>query len=77
MKRFFLSHPAAVGESYGEHFLHALSFSAAMLAGSIACLVHALVPSLCKRTGSDIIARLYDRMVINRARLSADATPSD
>ena len=77
IKRLFLSHPASVGESYGEHFMHSLSFSAAMLAGAVACLLHALVPSLCTRTGSAIVTRLHDRMVINRSRLSADTKTQD
>lgn len=66
--RIFTSHPATVGESYGVHFVHALSFSTAMLAGAAACFVHALVPSLFERTGSRIITRLHDRMVVNRTR---------
>lgn len=67
-KRLFMSHPASVGESYGEHFGHALSFAGAMLIGAIACLVHALIPALCERTGSAIITRLHDRMVVNRSQ---------
>lgn len=66
IKRLFITHPASVGESYGEHFRHALSFSAAMFLGAVACLVHALIPSMCERTGSGIITRLHDRMVVNR-----------
>jgi Family of unknown function (DUF6356) len=66
LKRLFITHPASVGESYGEHFCHALTFSGAMFLGAIACLIHAIVPSLCVRTGSGIIARLHDRMVSHR-----------
>jgi hypothetical protein len=68
IKRLFTSHPASVGETYGQHLVQALSFAAAMFAGAVACLIHALVPSMCKRTGSRIIMRLHDRMVVNRAR---------
>ncbi len=68
IKRLFLTHPASVGESYGQHFVHALSFSAAMFAGALACFIHALVPLLFKQTGSGIITRLHDRMVANRTR---------
>jgi hypothetical protein len=60
IKRLFTSHPASVGETYGQHLVQALSFAAAMFAGA--------VPSMCKRTGSRIIMRLHDRMVVNRAR---------
>lgn len=68
IKRIFVVHPASVGENYGQHFLHALAFSGAMLIGAAACLIHALVPSLCQRTGSSIILRLHDRMIVNRSR---------
>ncbi|BAI98788.1 type 1 capsular polysaccharide biosynthesis protein J [Sphingobium sp. TA15] len=70
IKRLFIAHPASVGETYGQHFAHALSFSAAMFVGAMACLVHALIPSMFKKTGSGIITRLHDRMVVNRARAS-------
>ncbi|SEH14856.1 hypothetical protein SAMN05428974_1290 [Sphingopyxis sp. YR583] len=75
IRRIFTAHPASVGESYGAHFFHALSFAAAMLAGTIACFIHALIPSLFEKTGSRIITRLHDRMVVNRARLSARPDP--
>ena len=68
-KRLFIDHPEKLGESYGEHFGHAASFGAAMLVGSLACFLHALVPALCERTGSDLIRRLHGRMVVNRSNL--------
>lgn len=68
IKRHFTGHPATVGESYGQHLLHAMSFAGAMLAGAIVCFVHALIPSMFERTGSGIIQRLHDRMVSNRTR---------
>ncbi|MGH6694637.1 DUF6356 family protein [Sphingopyxis sp.] len=67
LRKLFTEHPATVGESYFRHFSEAASFSGAMLVGSIACLIHALVPGLCVRTGSGIIAKLHDRMIVNRA----------
>lgn len=66
--RIFNAHPASVGESYGQHFGHALSFAGALALAAIACFLHALVPALCKSTGSRIITRLHDRMVVNRSR---------
>ena len=63
----FTSHPRAVGESYGEHFAVAMSFSAMMVAGGLACAVHAVLPFLFTSTGSQTIRRLHDRMVANRA----------
>lgn len=71
--RLFFDHPRGVRESYGEHFVAACGFGAAMIMGGIACMVHALVPGLCVRTGSNIVRRLHDRMVVNRAKSAADA----
>lgn len=65
--RLFRDHPASVNESYLEHMGVAASFGWAMLKASCACFVHALVPGLCERTGSRIIARLHSRMVTNRS----------
>jgi hypothetical protein len=64
--RFFLDHPASVGETYGEHLRHAFGFGLAMIAGGLACLVHGLVPGLFTRTGSECIRRLHRRMVTHR-----------
>lgn len=62
IERLFLSHPKTVGESYVEHFGVASRFGVTMIAGGIACLVHAVVPALCVRTGSDTVKRLYGKM---------------
>ncbi len=69
MKHLFTDHPAAVGESYTEHLAMAGRFAGRMLLGSIACLVHALLPFLFVKTGSAIITELHGRMVTNRAGL--------
>jgi hypothetical protein len=70
--RRFREHPAAVGESYPEHCVHAASFGWAMLCGALACFVHAVFPWVCTNTGSKAIIRLHDRMVVNRLRFSSD-----
>ena len=61
--KWFLAHPESVEESYSEHFGVAWRFGVAMLRGGIACLVHALVPALCERTGSGTVKQLYGEMV--------------
>ena len=66
----FTEHPNHVGETYGEHFGVAMSFSLAMIAGGLACAVHALLPFLFTTTGSQTIRRLHDRMVTNRSAVS-------
>ena len=66
MRKLFTEHPASVGESYLEHLAAAAGFSMRLFAGALACLVHAIFPFLCVRTGSGIIRTLNDRMVVNR-----------
>lgn len=66
--KLFLDHPETVNESYVRHFGHAFGFAASMFAGSIVCLIHAVVPALFEKTGSRIITRLHNRMVVNRDR---------
>jgi hypothetical protein len=67
----FTKHPSAVGESYGEHFVVATSFGAAMILGGFACLVHGVLPFLFTSTGSGTIKRLHERMVLSRHRAKA------
>lgn len=64
--QLFTEHPASVGETYGQHFVVACSFGGAMLRGGLACLLHAVFPFLCVRTGSSTIRGLHERMVVNR-----------
>lgn len=68
----FTEHPESVGESYGEHFVSAMGFSLSMLKAAFCCAMHALLPFLFAKTGSDCITGLYDRMVTNRSRLERD-----
>jgi hypothetical protein len=64
----FTEHPASVGESYGEHFLTAMGFSLSLFRAALVCAVHALLPFLFVKTGSDSIRDLYGRMVAHRTR---------
>lgn len=68
MKRLFTEHPASVGESYLEHMGQSLSFAGPLFLAALACLVHAVLPFLCVRTGSRTITRLHGRMVTHRDR---------
>ena len=70
MNSLFTQHPASVGETYFQHMRHAASFAGMMLLGAFCCAVHAFLPFLFERTGSRIISNLYDRMLVNRAKLS-------
>ena len=66
--RKFTEHPATVGETYGQHFVTAMGFSLELFRAAFCCLVHALLPFLFEKTGSECITCLHDRMVTNRAR---------
>jgi len=61
-KKSISGHLDEVGESYGEHFRHAASFGVKMILGGLACLVHAVCPFLCEKTGSETIRGLHRRM---------------
>jgi hypothetical protein len=66
----FTRHPKEVGESYGEHFRTASGFGVTMIAGGIACLLHAIFPFWFERTGSATIQQLHGRL--NKRAVSAD-----
>ena len=73
LRALFQAHPASVGETYGEHLVSAWGFAFRMIAGGIACFLHGLLPFLCITTGSRVIARLHQRMVLNRSKLAPAA----
>jgi Family of unknown function (DUF6356) len=63
MKHFFTGHPASVGESYAEHFAFAMGVGGRMVAGGLACMLHAVLPEFCKTTGSRTIRELALHLV--------------
>ena len=68
LRSLFTEHPASVDETYTEHMGVAFSFASRMFLGSLACLVHAFLPFLCVKTGSETISELNERMVTHRQR---------
>ena len=64
----FTEHPATVGETYWQHMGMALSFSGRMAVGAFVALVHAFLPFLFVKTGSQIITNLHQCMVAQRNR---------
>lgn len=68
-------HLAIAGESYAEHFRFAITVGSLAIAAGLACLIHALVPALCTRTCSTIIARLQ-RLFVERRILDEVAQQS-
>ena len=68
LRRLFTDHPATVNETYGQHFVSAMSFGLRMIWGGLVCMVHALIPGVCCTTASEMIGKLHDRMIVNRRR---------
>ncbi len=68
LRSLFTAHPTSVDESYAEHMGVAFGFALRMFLGSLACLVHAFLPFLFLKTGSDTIVALHERMVAQRRR---------
>jgi Family of unknown function (DUF6356) len=66
LHRLFTEHPASVGESYWAHLLRACWFAGRLLLAAGACFIHALLPFLFVKTGSQAITQLYAAMVTQR-----------
>lgn len=66
--RYFRDHPRSVGETYFQHMQTAGGFGCSMMLAGAACFVHALLPCLFVKTGSQTIQDLHNRMVTNRTR---------
>ena len=62
LRRHFTDHPATVGESYLEHMKVASGFARTLAKATVACTVHAIVPSMCEKTASTAIKDLHARM---------------
>lgn len=72
--KLFTEHPQSVGESYAEHFGVAARFGAKMIVGGLGAVLHAIVPALCKTTGSRTIDGLHAEMVAKRNAARAAQT---
>ena len=58
-------HLKEVNETYFQHMAIAFKISFTMLVTGIFCLIHALIPGLFKKTGSNQIAKIYDMVSRN------------
>jgi len=74
LTRLFTEHPGSVDETYFEHLGTAFSFSMKLFFGAIVCLVHAALPFLFVKTGSNLITEMHDQMVANRNRKIVEAS---
>jgi hypothetical protein len=66
LRGVFTDHPREMGETYWQHQRFALSFASSLLLASAACALHAIVPALCKSTGSRTVDRLHARLLAAR-----------
>jgi Family of unknown function (DUF6356) len=66
LHRLFTEHLESVGETYGEHMVRASCFGGRMVLAGMACMVHALLPFIFVRTGSQAIDELHARMRATR-----------
>lgn len=55
-------HLDEAGETYAEHCGKAASFGFRMIGGGLACLVHAVLPFLFERTGSETVRGLHSTL---------------
>ena len=65
-------HLNEVGETYFEHLAKAVGFAAKMLTVAGIFLVHAVLPFLFVRTGSDRVGRLYEAMVRRQGQVNEE-----
>ena len=77
LEDLFTSHPHAVGESYGEHFGVAMSYSGRLFAASCAAFVHALLPFLFVTTASTAIKGMYANMTRRGTTSPLSAPPRE
>lgn len=62
----FTQHPAEVGETYGQHFVTAMSYSLPLLRAAFATCAHAILPFCFEKTGSECITQLHERLVASK-----------
>ena len=62
------NHLQEAGETYGQHMLFAMTVGFMAIGAGLACVLHAIVPALCKHRCSETIRALY-RLFENRGEL--------
>jgi Family of unknown function (DUF6356) len=73
MHKLFTEHPQSVGETYGEHMVRATCFGGRMVVAGLACMLHAWLPFIFVRTGSQAINELHARMQATLRRAPSQA----
>jgi len=64
MKKIFTDHPHSVGETYLQHLYFASLFGFKMVAGGMACLIHAVFPFVFEKTGSNYLLKMTEKYVL-------------
>ena len=72
-KNIFTKHPKTVGESYFQHFRHALSFSCLLFSLSFKALVHAIFPFCYETAVSEKIKSLSEGMQKRREQATKES----
>lgn len=65
-RRLFADHPAAVRESYPQHFLAACRMGIRLLGMALACICHAVIPGVFEATASRGVKKLASEMARRR-----------
>ena len=60
-------HLEDIGETYGEHMVHAGGYGISLLIAGLACIVHAILPWLFETKASQCITRMHAAMSARRA----------
>lgn len=56
-----MKHLNEVKENYFKHLMEAFLISISLVAASLACIVHGIVPQLFTKTASTIMKKILDR----------------
>ena len=63
MKNIFTDHPRSLNETYSQHFCIAFKVGSFMVLGGLACILHAFLPFLFKKTGSNVLINLLQSFI--------------
>jgi hypothetical protein len=72
----FTDHPKSVNETYLEHMQMSGTFGVWLLLATLCAFSHAILPFMFEKTASNIIKKLYGRMVSNRVVQPTKEGPS-
>ena len=77
VRRAFLAHPQAIGETYGAHLAAAFAIAMRLLGAGAACLVHGFLPILFQERASRTVVSLHEEFVRRGLACDVDAPESE